>query len=299
MLRSSSMLALGPAVALCVAVPHGVAVAAPEPVPVQQVAPAPAPAEATTETEPQPATPSPSEVIVERVETPGDEVTLRDGSFVRGSVVEMSKGSHVTITVGSETRRIEWAQLERIRLGTPVAEPTPAPAVEPMPAAEPAPVAEPAGLRVHMESTNGRELTLYRISGEFVGSSSGGTVAGVAYEPVCSGRCGKVVDGSRGHEFFVGGKGVTPSKRFTLDEEAGDLTLEVRGGSRGARFGGWMLVTGGAAFLASGVAILAISSLDSSRRLGAGFAVTGGISLVAGIPLMLVGRTIVERRRGR
>ncbi len=265
-------------------------VAAPttEPVPVQSPAP-------PVEVAPEPA----AEVVIERVETSDDEVILRDGSFARGKVIDLSKGSHVSITVDDETRKIPWAEIERVRLGTA---PTPAaPAASETPA-DPAPAVEastqqepPVGAQVYIESTNGRDVTLYRVSGGFAGASSSGPVSGIAYEPVCSRKCGVSVDGSRGHEFFVGGDGITPSRKFTL-EDSGPVTLEVKAGHKAARFGGVILVSGGASFLVTGLLFVGISSL---RRMGAGFAIGGGVSLAVGIPVLLIGRTVVKQRRGR
>lgn len=274
------------------------AIAAPEPAPVQ--API-APAAAAPEPETAP------EVVIERVEVSGDEAILRDGSFVRGSILELAKGSHVTIAVGDETRRIAWEDLERVRLGT--APTAAAPAATETPVAEtPAtatPVSEevshPSGRRVYIDSITGRHLTLYRISGEFSGGGSAGSVSGVAYEPVCSGECGEWVDGSHGHEFFVGGEGITPSRRFTLDQDTGTVTLDVKAGSRAARLAGITLLSAvGVPFLVTGLVLLPFSSPSTEpRRVAVGLTLSGAMGMGIGIPLALVGRTIVEHRRGR
>ena len=92
---------------------------------------------------------------------------------------------------------------------------------------------------------------------------------------------------------------MTASRRFTLERSAGDLTLEVKGGSRAARITGVTLASIGAPLLVTGLVLLPITSFDSTRRMAAGFAVTGGISVAVGIPLLLIGRTVVQQRKGR
>lgn len=277
------------------------------------IAPASAapPAEAAEPSEPPPTSSdsaAPSEAApqpaIERVDAVGDEVVLRDGSFARGSVVELSTGSHVTVDVAGETRRYEWAQIERIRLGRSEVEaapkPTPAPA---SPTASPAgenPLphrSDAGGTRVHMHAEDEVDVTLYRVTGEFAASGSGGSMSGVTYEPVCEGKCGARVDGSSGHEYFVGGAGITPSKPFSLSGRAADVHLDVRAGSKPARIAGILFTSLGASFAISGLVLVAIGKDNRAmRRAGIGFAVPGGVMLVVGLPLALMGRTLVERR---
>lgn len=271
-------------------------------------APAREPSTATSVAAPEPA--EPREVAIVRVPASEDEVIMIDGSFVRGKVVELAKGSHVTISLG-EPRTIPWAEVQEVRLATAPEQPPVATAPAP---AEPSPMptgpdvsSEPGRPRVHIETRNGRTVNLYSVEGEFVGSGSAGSVRGIAFRSVCSGTCDQVVDGTRGNPFFVGGDGVTPSRRFTLTNDTGRLTLDVKAGRRAAYMSGLVLTPLGATLLALGATFISISKPQSEyyglerkegeRKAGIGMVVAGSLGLVSGIVLMVVSRTIVKKRR--
>ena len=55
----------------------------------------------------------------------------------------------------------------------------------------------------------------------------------------------------------------------------------------------------GAPLLVTGLVLLPITTLDSSRRMAAGFAATGGVSVVIGIPLLLIGLPLLLISLGR
>jgi hypothetical protein len=287
--------------------------------PTRSAGAAPAPETPAVAEAPAPAEPVVArEVPVLRVEASEDEVILLDGSFVRGKIVELAKGSHVTISLG-EPRTIPWAEVQEVRIATAAAQPVPTPA-EPVPTpAEPAAVERPSSSfyetsgpgrpRVHIESRNGERLTLYQIDGGFVGSGSAGTISGIAYRPVCSGTCDRRIDGSVGHKFFVGGDGISASRRFTLAEETGRVTLDVKAGRRAAYVGGYVLtILGGSSLLLGAVFIPTskrtntitdeVERNEGMRNAGVGLAVAGSLALVSGIVLMVVGRTVVKKRRG-
>ncbi len=62
---------------------------------------------------------------------------------------------------------------------------------------------------------------------------------------ICRAPCDTIVDGRGGREFFFDGPGVTPSNRFSLAQETGDVAIKVHAGNgRLASAGGTMLVTG-------------------------------------------------------
>lgn len=265
--------------------------------------PPPAAPAVATEGPAEPA--EPREVPILRVEASEDEVILLDGSFVRGKVMEVAKGSHVTIAL-DELRKIPWAEVQEVRLGTaptrPATAPTPTPAaVSPTPTREDGPSPGPGRPRVHIESRNGKSVTLYEVEGEFVGAGSGFSISGITYRAVCSGTCDRVVDGAQGSGFFVGGEGLTASRRFSLVDDDGNLTLDVRPGRRAMRYTGLVLAIMGASILPSGILMAVAASsaptFPGLRSAGIGMAVGGGVMLGAGIPLALLGRTIVKKRR--
>jgi hypothetical protein len=278
-------------------------------------APTPAPPVAEADAPPEPV--QVRETPILRVEASEDEVVLHDGSFVRGKIVELAKGSHVTITLG-ESRTIPWDEIQEVRIATAAVQPA-APA-EPAPTPQPSPSEHrpsstsfessgPGSPRVQIESRNGERLTLYQIDGGFVGSGPGGSISGIAYRPVCTGTCDRRIDGSQGHKFFVAGDGITASRRFTLAEETGRLTLEVKAGRRAAYLSGFVLSTFGGIGLVMGASIVPIANRTSSsspeieegtsglRKAGVGLLVAGPIMLVSGVVLLLVGRTVVKKRR--
>jgi len=262
----------------------------------------PEPDEATEPTDEPPATEH--EVAILRVEAGEDEVILLDGSFARGKVVELTNGSHVTMTVADDSRRIPWEEVQEIRLANAPAQPAapmPAPSEPPDQVSSEAPsrprsYTPPAGPRVRIESTND-SLKLYQITGEFVGGGSGVTVSGISYRAVCSGRCGRAVD--PGGTYFVGGEGITKSRRFTLTEP-GDVTLQVRAGKVWMRMLGLSLTFIGASLLVSGLVMLPLSKsrpeVPRLRKLAIGTTIAGGVSFGIGIPLAVLGRTAVKKR---
>lgn len=281
--------------ALALLVPANVATAAPAHDPF---------ADAPVEVADAPAEPTEArEVPIVRVEASEDEVILLDGSFVRGKIAELAKGSHVTIDSG-ERRTIPWAEVQEVRVASPATQPTavaePAPAETPP--SESKPSSEPEGLRVTMVSRNGAPITLYRVEGEFEGGGAGVSISGIAYRAVCSGTCDRVIDGSSGSGFFVGGERLTPSRHFTLSDEVGDVTLLVRPGKRAVRYTGILFTIFGGALIPSAIMLMALGTRSSrpdrgTVAAGAGMMVGGVVLLGAGIPLALLGRTRVEKRR--
>ena len=256
---------------------------------------APAPAPTTTEPAPSPSTGGP------------DEVALKNGGFVRGTVVELMPDQHVVIVPdgSSERRTIAWSEVERVERGkhaAPAVTPTPAPAPEPTPPAEPAaampttpPPEESSGTRIHIETTSDREVTLHEIESELYASGYYSSLRGMAWKNVCVAPCDRVVDGSRGQDFFVTTKGslITASRRMKFTDDGRDVTLEVKPGNGPMRVIGVTLASLGAGLLVGGALLVA---LDTTRKFGIGMLAVGAPSLIVGIPLTVLGRTRVKKR---
>jgi hypothetical protein len=102
--------------------------------------------------------------------------------------------------------------------------------------------------------------------------------------------------------YFVAGRQVMPSRPFTLEEYDDEVTLRVRPGRRKIRFAGFGLTVAGAIMVPGGTLLAA--GFDGGKGVKAtGYTLIGvGLaSLVAGIVLLVRGRTLVDidaRARG-
>lgn len=226
-----------------------------------------------------------------------DEVELVDGGFVRGTIVEVTPKQRVVIIADgtTERREIPWDQVADVARGKHAGGNTNEwPKEEPPP---PAPKTDESGLgkpRVHLELTRPRDVKLYEVSSEIVASGYYTSMYGMQFRTVCSAPCDKVIDGTRGQDFFLAsGQSamMTGSRRFSLDGKQGDVTLRVKPGSGGLRIVGAILLGIGIGCLVGG-AVLAVPK--STRNIGYVFLGIGAPSLVAGIPMTILGRTRYE-----
>ncbi len=223
-----------------------------------------------------------------------DEVLLRNGGFVRGTIVEVVPDTRVVILVdgSGERREIPWDQVAEVERDkhAPVIEPAPPPV-----AAEPdVPEGGRGRPRVHLELTRDRPVTLFEIDSEIVASGYNASMYGMKFRSVCAAPCDAVVDGSRGQEFFLGtGEGAiwTASRKFTLAEREGPLDIRVKPGSRALRIiGAVVLGIGIGASIGGGV--LAVPK--STRTPGLILLAVGVPGLLAGIPMIIFARTRYE-----
>lgn len=226
-----------------------------------------------------------------------DEVELVDGGFVRGTIVEVTPKQRVVIIVDGTTlrREIPWDQVADVARGKHAGGNTNEwPKEEPPP---PPPKTDESGLgkpRVHLELTRPRDVKLYEVSSEIVASGYYTSMYGMQFRTVCSAPCDKVIDGTRGQDFFLAsGQSamMTGSRRFSLDGKQGDVTLRVKPGSGGLRIVGAILLGIGIGCLVGG-AVLAVPK--STRKIGYVFLGIGAPSLAAGIPMTILGRTRYE-----
>jgi hypothetical protein len=245
-----------------------------------------------------------------------DELELVSGAVRRGTLVSEVPNDEVSIIVlgSSEARSFPWSEVAEIRRGKyapteTTDDPDGADSAAPpyvdaaTPTAEP-PQEDPSGTHVHIEvdESRVRPVSLFRITGEGVASGSGGTASATFFEEACTDPCNRRVPAG---EFFIAGQGVSHSKRFRL-RDGGSTKIHVRPGSRGLRFAGIMFVGLGGMTLGSGVMVLGLSadaaSEDSAaklRRIGGIMMGAGAVPLVAGIPMIIRGKTRVEVGPGR
>ena len=239
------------------------------PLPAEMPAPAPAPAPA----------PQPTAAV--------DTVVLRDGSVIRGTVAEVFQGRHVTIvSVAGQRHTVGWDQIADLNYGGQTVAPEP--------------VAGPGRPHLHVEST--RPVRLFEISTQLYagGPRWGHYPQAQPARPVCRAPCDRVIDGSPGQSFYFGGEGISPSRRFTLDEHEGPLVARVKPGRAGVLVGGVLLTSMSLAPLITGTLFLSLSQHTApggshgTRNAGITLSAVAFTMLVSGIIMIARGRTRVE-----
>jgi hypothetical protein len=233
-----------------------------------------------------------------------DEVLLQGGGFVRGTVVEVVPDVKVVIVVDGtgERREIPMDQVVEVQRGKHAAPVTPEPKwteqVEPDP--EPAEATPTRGKpRVHIVPTRqtSRPVRLFEINSEIVASGYNASMYGINFSTVCTAPCGKVVDGTRGQDFFLGmsDTGIwTASRKFSLDDKEGDVTLRVKPGNRGLRVAGAILLGLGIGLTIGGAVFMIPTRSNTLQKPGIVMLAVGIPSFAAGLPMMLLGRTRYE-----
>lgn len=226
-------------------------------------------------------------------------VELKDGSSVRGELVEKVPGKQLTLLLSTgEVRSIEWANIARID--------------EPG-AAAPSQVSEgPAdGIAVHIDADDPRS-TLQRRAGTstIVVSTGRGTAVGQgeAWEDLCVAPCDLRVP--KNQTVRIAGDGITPSGNFVLQRDA---KLDVKTGSSGLRVGGFWLTGFGLSLAVVGGVFLAMDSrkteVDSSGNITKGeplidpainYALLGGglLMTAGGIAMIIASGTTVRDDTG-
>jgi len=218
-----------------------------------------------------------------------DEVLLKDGGMLRGTVISVEPGRAVTLFVmlTGEHRIVPWAEVERVDRGKHAAPAAQAPA-DPAEAAKRKErelnLAQARGergvVRVHIDSDN-PGVQLYRLNT----SPSPGAIANPTSsllplphsELICIAPCDKVIDGRLGEQFFFGGKDMPASSTFQVFSRTGALGARVEPGSDGRVIAGLLLdVTGVCSMtLGTGITILGFIDADRQRRNADGTPMTG------------------------
>jgi len=255
-----------------------------------------------------------------------DEVTLKNGGMLRGTLVSSEPGVAVKLLVAGEkeARVVPWSQVGDVEPNKFAPKPSAvqpgsagpgyAQPMMPMRVEGPAPaLGSPGVVRLHIDSPSPVVVRSHTMAYGQVGAY--GLVIDAA-RPVCASPCDKVIDASLGQEFTVGGSGVSESRRFGLSGMTGDVQLDVNPGSQGLRIGGaWMTILGGTAAISGAVLMVTAVALttptfnaDGSETpgktngslLGAGAAVTavGGAMLVGGIVMLVASKTNVDIHSG-
>lgn len=241
-----------------------------------------------------------------RAESVGpDVVNLKDGGFIRGTVVSVEPGSHVMVLeYGKEKpRSVPWGTVADVQRGKAAGKSEPASTsgddAVPLPDLE---EAEPKAStrKVYIETEAAAEL--YQV----VAAGSIAVPNGVAFfsqaKSVCVAPCGEPIDLEGGNYFYLAGEGFPGSRHFRLDPGKDPITVELTPGSTGGIIGGITLLSlGGASILAGGPLLLLAGIGDYGTGMLAGGAIAlsvGAAGLAIGIPLLMGNTTKVELREG-
>jgi hypothetical protein len=237
-----------------------------------------------------------------------DEVDLKNGGMLRGTVVSMEPGKEVVILIQGtgEQRRVPWNEVDKVSRGNgaPAAPPPPPPPMMP----PPPPGGELSGPadgapRVHIR-TETPGMALHQITTSIAVVGYGGVAYGMISRPVCVAPCDQVVDGRNGQLFFFAGEGTTQSSRFQLLGRGPEVVADVKGGGVWKRFGGFMLAAFGGAAVVTSATLFALGaagretynaqtnqfdkSSNSGMMIGGGVLAGAGVGMLAGGIVMIV-----------
>lgn len=217
--------------------------------------------------------------------TGADEVSLKDGSAVRGAIFSVKRGVRVQILEVGKTRprTIPWARVRKVERGKfaapsadahpasaeqgqgqdHAADPTSATAGSPPPAqSAPASQSPPPANAVHLHIESPTPALLF--SHESAGGTVDGHDVGVDRATlVCSAPCDKVLDVAPNQTFTANGD-FMPSPSFTLGEHRGDVDLTLRPGNQGVRVAGDVLTVGGGVLAAVGATLVIVGEIVAS-----------------------------------
>ena len=245
-----------------------------------------------------------------------DEVALKNGGSLRGTVIASEPGTSVRLLEfgQKEPRVVPWSQVSHVERGKYAPKVTPEGAAAgygaaPLAPAPPVPppaelkVGAPGVVKLHVESP--MPARVVEEAGVSVGRVGGYSAVMHHLETICAGTCDRVIDGSLGQTFVVTGDFPTP-RAFRLDGYQGDVSLQVQPGSTGRRLGGVTLavvgmagtVAGGILFASGALIGGATGTTSSSLTHGAIGTLAGGtVALAGGIALIVTSGTKIALHR--
>ncbi len=204
--------------------------------------------------------------------TSGDDtVYLRDGGMIRGTIMEVIPGNHVTVQLANgQIATIRWDVIDRIDRHSQAAPPTvvnnPTP-VTTVPAIT-------GNATVHMEGNE--DVVLEQLSG------------GGNWRQVCGPPCDRPLP--LDPLYRITGPGTRPSKPFQLQADNGQrVVLDVHRASSGGFAGGIVLISLGSAATFVGLIVMLVGAAEQDLGAGGGTLATGFIITGVGVASLVVG----------
>jgi hypothetical protein len=261
-----------------------------------------APAVARAQTPPAPPPPPPAQPPAPNAMEGPDQVDLRNGGMVRGTLVEMEPGKDIVIIVQGtgEVRRIPWGMMTNITRGHGNREAPRAPSAGAAPPPPPS-APQPGAPFVHVDNEGELPVVLHQVTSRVAMVGPGGTAFGVVAKPICRAPCDQIVDAREGQIFFFAGEGVVSSPQFTLSPRLGPrVHMAVRPGGTGRRAGGIVMASLGGAALLGGITMIAlgatatsVTDAGASSAPSKGTMIAGGITAGLGLGLLIGGIAVI------
>jgi hypothetical protein len=213
----------------------------------------------------------------------GDTVLLKNGGMIRGTLIEVLPGDHVTIALpDGSMARIAWPDVERIE-SRPIEPPPVAPS---LPAAPPplAPATMPmSGPTVWVHVATPRPVILDRQD-----------PATEQWVIACESPCDVALP--LNNHYRIAGSGIHASSTFDLEGKPGErVTITVHPGSRAALIGGGVAAGLGAFGFTPGIYLTVIGAAISEEPTGKAILTAGLITLAASVTLGIVGGIIAYK----
>ncbi len=152
----------------------------------------------------------------------------------------------------------------------------------------------PSGPRIVLRAPTPHRLELFELGVR--PEHADGTLMGRPFQRLCTAPCDTALDVRSDAELFIGGPGMMPSKRFSVDPTRSTITIDVRRGSKALRTGGLAATVLGAVAIPGGIAWLVQPDAAHSRPGGFTLLGLGVASLALGIVLIVRSRTRLSFR---
>jgi hypothetical protein len=216
-------------------------------------------------------------IVANNPGTAGDAIFLKDGSVLRGTLVELLPGDHCTLQLPTgQTATVQWGVILRVERAAAVSSTIVVPSVS---VVVTAPASSGAMVMVHMDG----DMVNLEQRNE---ANRGWTV-------VCTSPCDKSLPLES--TYRLTGSGKTNSRPFLLEGKAGDhVILNVEAGSSGGLGGGIALTAIGGPILLIGLLVIAVgasvaSSNTYSAQNGSGIEVAGVVISAVGLAGIIPG----------
>ncbi|MEO8874435.1 MAG: hypothetical protein ABI461_02515 [Polyangiaceae bacterium] len=216
-------------------------------------------------------------------DTGADQVVLKDGGILRGTLVDVLPGDHATLKLANgQNATIRWDVIDHIIRNGTMVNPNQSPATTTQTTA-PTPPTEQGMVFVHVE---GADVDL-EMQTNGTNAPSGKRVKGV-WATMCTAPCDQELPLSGSYR--IAGSGVRASKAFKLSGKAGDhILINVDASSTGAFAGGIVLVSVGVPVFFIGTMVeLVVAIVNAASKVDNSYTDTSGAQVV-GLSMMGLG----------